>query len=422
MANAAPKLTREEAAAKSDRLVALLERGAKTKARPATVNGGTKSSPNAVYAEPRDSDEERRMGFKNQSEYCLAVVKAGMIATHGGDRDPRLKYERLNDGPVTKSVSGMSEGVGADGGFLIPPEFSTTIWMRVYENDLIKRTDRRTCTGNTMALTAVDESSRVNGSRFGGVYSYWLDEGGQVTQSQPKIRRVQFHLQKLACFGYITDEMLEDSQNISVDQWLNKLFAEEIEFRIGDAIYEGTGVGMPLGITNAQNPAQIVVAKETNQAAQTIVLQNIVKMWARLWIGSKKNAVWLINQDVSQQLYQLALNVGVAGVSAYLPPGGLSSNPYGTLMGRPVLEIEFAQTLGTQGDICLTDLSQYVTMSKAGRGGTQSDVSMHLRFQYDEMAYRTLFRVDGRSMWNTALTPFHGTNTVAPVVVLGTRA
>jgi hypothetical protein len=51
-------------------------------------------------------------------------------------------------------------------------------------------------------------------------------------------------------------------------------------------------------------------------------------MWSRMWSRSRKNAVWLINQDCEPQLNQLGQAVGTGGRSVYLPPGGLSAAPY----------------------------------------------------------------------------------------------
>ena len=79
-------------------------------------------------------------------------------------------------------------------------------------------------------------------------------------------------------------------------------------------------------------------------------------MWSRLWAPCRQNAVWLINQDVEKQLHTMTVGTGSAATLAYLPPGGLSAKPYATLLGRPVLPVEWCHTLGTVGDIMLADL------------------------------------------------------------------
>jgi HK97 family phage major capsid protein len=101
-----------------------------------------------------------------------------------------------------------------------------------------------------------------------------------------------------------------------------------------------------------------------------------------------------------------------------MPANGLSGMPYGTLFGRPVIPVEYRETLGTKGDIILADFGQYVI---ADKGGVTSAVSIHVRFIYDEQCFRFTYRVSGQSFWNTPLSPYRGTNTISPFVVLETR-
>jgi len=185
---------------------------------------------------------------------------------------------------------------------------------------------------------------------------------------------------------------------------------------VEDAIINGTGVGMPQGIL--ASGAVVAQAAEAGQAADTVVSQNIMNMWSRMWAPSRRNAVWLINQDVEPQLYQLNLGVGTGGVTLWQPPGGLSGAPYSTLMGRPVLASEYCQTVGDQGDILLLDLQQYQMIEK---GGIQSASSIHVRFVYDESVFRFVYRCDGISKWNSALTPFNSTITQSPFIALAAR-
>jgi HK97 family phage major capsid protein len=129
--------------------------------------------------------------------------------------------------------------------------------------------------------------------------------------------------------------------------------------------------------------------------------------------------VWFHNQDIEPQLFQFGIQVGVGGSTIYMPPGGLSANPYGTLFGRPLVAIEQAPTLGTVGDIVLADMNQYLLVDK---GGVQSAVSVHVAFLTDETVLRFTYRVAGQPLWHSALTPFQGTNTLSPFVSLATRA
>ena len=85
----------------------------------------------------------------------------------------------------------------------------------------------------------------------------------------------------------------------------------------------------------------------------------------------------LRNQDTWPQLAGLSRAVGTGGALVYNPPAGVSQAPYATLYGAPIIEVEYASTLGTVGDIILADFGQYQMISK---GGMQSDESIHVRF------------------------------------------
>jgi HK97 family phage major capsid protein len=132
---------------------------------------------------------------------------------------------------------------------------------------------------------------------------------------------------------------------------------------------------------------------------------------------------------VEPQLYQLNIkiknvagseNVGGIPVQAgpvFLPPG-TNGNTYGTLMGRPVVPVEYCATLGTTGDVILCDLSQYLAIDK---GGLQGQSSIHVRFLFDETAFRFVYRFNGQPKLAAPVTPFKGSNTISPFVILQTR-
>jgi HK97 family phage major capsid protein len=226
---------------------------------------------------------------------------------------------------------------------------------------------------------------------------------------------VDLNLKKLTTLCFITDEILSDAF-VNLEGYMFNLFAMEIAFRVGDSLINGDGVGKPLGILNS--PALITVATEPGQGASTILTENVVKMASRLYAPYWKNAVWLANQDINPQLHLLTLGVGTGGVVTYLPPSGLSASPYGTLYGRPVIHTEFNPSLGSVGDLLLCDMSQVVTLTK---GGPEQASSMHLRFDYDELAFRVIMRIDGNHFWQSALTPFKGSATQGPYVALAAR-
>ena len=371
------------------------------------------------WAQPIDHDEERRWGQKSFGHFAHQVHESSIRKQMSEGLQ-----KMYSDGQVIKAATDMGEIVGSDGGFLVPPQFSDKIFERVYkENPLMARTDQYTVAGNSMVFPRNAETSRVDGSRWGGVRGFWTQEGSAPTHSKPTFGRLTLNLHKLMCLAAITEELLQDS-GPALNQYLNRAFTNEINFLVGAAIIRGTGAGMPLGILNAtdSNGTGCTISVSTTSVGATLSTNDIVNMWARLFrgMGTEQNpgACWFINQDVGPALHTLTLGIGTAGIATYMPPGGVSSSPYGTLMGAPIVPLEWCSTLGTIGDIILADMSQYVTVSK---GGMQAMSSMHLYFDSDQEAFRVTFRIGGAPWAATALTPYQGTNKQSSFVLLASR-
>jgi len=358
----------------------------------------------------------------DEADYSFGefLIDVSRVAQGNGKTARFDMHQKRNLELVKKEyrATGMSEGIPSDGGFLVGTDFSQTLLQKTHETGLLMgRTTSIPVSGpnNGLVINTINETSRANGSRWGGIRVYRLNEGGTKTKSRPEFGRIELRLEKLAGLCYATDELLQDAA--ALQTIITNGFAEEFGFREDDEIINGTGAGQMLGIL--ASPCLVTVAKEAGQAAATIVYENIVKMWARLWSKSKPNSIWMVNTACMPQLQSMVLNVGTGGVPVYMPPGGISGAPYGTIFGRPVIEVEQCAALGTVGDIILGDLTQYLTIYK---GGIQSASSIHVQFLTDETVYRFVMRNNGQPIWNSALTPYKGTDTLSPFVALATRA
>jgi len=353
---------------------------------------------------PWNSFGEFLMAVKNAYDPSRAVI------------DDRLVPDRIN-GP--QNSTGMSVAVSSDGGFMVQQTFVKSLMDSIVQKSTVMSRITMFPIGegaNGIVMPALAETSRVDGSRFGGARAYWANEGGTASASKPKIREVTLKLEKLLAFAYMTEELMRDAS--AMEAFVRKVYSDEMAFKIDDAIFNGTGVGQPLGILAC--PALISVTKEGGQAADTIVWQNIVKMWARLAPAAQSRAVWFINQEVQPELMTMSQTVGTGGVPVFLPAGGASASPYMTLMGRPVVPVEQCAKLGDAGDIILADMQDYVGIDK---GTLESDTSIHLQFLYDEQVFRFRYRFNGCPYTNSPITPYKATSgqTISPYVTLGAR-
>ena len=348
----------------------------------------------------------QKQGFQTLGEMLLAVRKFEM--SKGQARDPRL----------FAAAAGLDEKMPAEGGFLVQKDFSAELLKRMYSTgQIVSRTRKIPLSGNSngIKINAIDEDSRADGSRWGGVQGYWADEAAALTQSKPKFRRVELQLNKLIALCYATDELLEDGA--ALEAVIQESFGEEMTFKVEDAIINGTGTGQPLGILNSG--ALIQQAKYSTDSGAVLTTNDVLNMWNRLWVPSRPNAVWLADVTIEPQLYQLVLGAPSLGqILLYTPPGD-KGNQTGMLMGRPVVFHEHGAALGTPGDILLADLSQYVMIDK---NGVRQDYSIHVNFLTDEGVFRFVYRVDGQVWWKKPLTPKSGGSTLSPFISLATRS
>lgn len=351
-----------------------------------------------VVKDNPEKDEERK--FRTLGEQMMAVYRA---STPAGRVDRRL---------TTRSASGLNETNPSDGGFLVQKDFVADLLKRTYETGILASKVKKiplSTNANGIKINAIDEVSRANGSRWGGIQTYWENEADEITASKPKFRTMDLTLKKLTGLCYVTDELLQDSA--ALENVIREGFAEEFGFKIDDAILSGDGAGKPLGILNSNS--LVKVEKEQGQT-EKITVENLVKMWSRLWARSRANSVWYINPEIEPLLYTLT----VGDKPVYIPAGGLSEAPYATIFGRPVVPLEQCSAVGEVGDIILADLSQYILIDK---GGINATSSIHVRFLYDENVFRFIYRVDGQPVWNKALQPYKGSATVSPFVALAKR-
>lgn len=302
----------------------------------------------------------------------------------------------------------------ASGGILIPESMDNDIRSLTLEESIVrKRATVIPMATPQMLFPFVDWTTNV-GSTFGGWTVTRVAEGGTITPSTAKFGRVKLDVTKQVAGAEVPNEMFSDVQ--SLDGFIRstlpqaKAFAEDIDFLTGN------GVGQPLGAIASTNTALITVTKETNQVASTVVVANILKMYARMLPSSKMNAVWIVNPTTFLELQTLALPVGTGGAPVMLVD--MSKGPIPTMLGRPIIETEKVPALGSAGDISFIDFKYYLIGDRPGSG---LESSPHVQFMNDVTVMKLTARNDGRPWIQAPFQPVNG-NTLSPFVTLGARA
>ena len=356
----------------------------------------------------RAMDDPAR-GFAHFGEY-LRAVQTAVVRPNAADQ--RLRFL----GAAASSYA--NESVGADGGFLVPPQYATDIASVIESGEsLFSRVRQIPVAGTTFSMPA--NETTAHGTT--GVQAYWDSEADTITQSKPVFSTREVRLNRLTALIPVTEEALADAG--ALGSWIQMEAGEKMAFKVSDAILNGTGVGQPLGIMRA--PCLVTQAKEGSQAADTLLAANVLKMFSRMPSRNRTNAVWIVNQDIEPLLPQLSVPVknvagteNVGGFPVYMPPGGLTGAQFGTLLGRPILLTESGGAIGDLGDIVFADLSQYIAITK---GGVQSAESMHFWFDQNLRAFRFILRMGGMPWLSSAIARKNGSNTLSHFVTLEAR-
>jgi len=351
-----------------------------------------------------------RGGFGDMEEYLATV--------HSGLADPRLRTGA--SAGIQAAASEQTELSPSGGGFLVPDALAAQIIDQSLESEIVRpRCLSVPMTTNSRKIAGIDGYSHANEVLLGGVSPAMVSETDTLPLMQVKFWLLELVAKKQGFLINCSNELIEDSGFESV---VGAKLIEAAAWELDYFFLWGSGAGVPRGIFN--DPALIVVAKDSSQIAATITYNNICNMYARLHPNCRKKAVWVATSDCLPQLLQLALLFKNEAGTDWV---GGSSVPIFTkgadggweLLGLPVILTEKLQALGTQGDILLADLSQYAV---GWRRQLTLERSMHVGFATDSLWLRLTARLDGMGTWKSAIQPPNGENTLSPFVTLATRS
>lgn len=342
-------------------------------------------------------------GFASMGDFAGAVI---MASADVPVIDPRLVAMQAA-APTTLT----RESPASDGGFLVPPQMSQEIFkLMLGEDSFIPLTSNQETEGNSMTYRNNGEVTPWGSS---GIQAYWTEEGAAISPSDISPKTDTMKLHKLAALVPVTEEMMQDYAALT--SYLTDEGSDAMRWVANEAIADGNGVGKPDGIFGSD--AVVTVAKETSQTAGTVNAINIAKMFAR-WHARTAGQRVIMNPDVFSQIILMTLG----DQPIWTPPvSGFKENPDGFLLGRPIIKTDHCETLGALNDILMVDFGFYRTLNKVG-GGIRTDVSMHLYFDSDNLAFRFTFRLAGQSKMSAAITPPKSAVTRSPFVNLAARS
>lgn len=357
-------------------------------------------------------EDDPKRGFKTPRHLLNAVIDAE--GKPFSKMAPGLPGMFRDKNGLAAKTAGSDEAMGISdpyGGFLIPTVLMPGVKMIGFEGDptagLTANMPMNNPTVPFNARVDKDHSTSVSG----GLQVSRSVETATKSATRTKFEQIILKANSLFGVSYASEEILVDSPE-SFAAIIERGFQDEFGATILREKLRGSGVGEYEGVLST--PSLIAVDKEAEQAADTIVYENLINMRARCWGYGK--AIWLANHDTLPQLMTIKQDIGTAGTAMW-QMSALPDHP-DTLFGRPLFMTEFASTLGDVGDLLLANWGEYLEGTYQSLQGAES---MHVRFLNHERTFKFWTRNDARPWWRVALTPAESTTTLSPFVTIAER-
>ena len=158
----------------------------------------------------------------------------------------------------------LSEGVQADGGYLVPEEFERQIVMGLDEANVVRGLAKVITTSAERKIPVAATHSEAK----------WTAENGAYTESDPSFDQKTIDAFKLTDLVKVSIELLQDSM-FDLESYIANEFARAFGIAEEEAFCVGTGTGQPTGIFTA-NGGQVGVTAASSTAVTADELISLV--------------------------------------------------------------------------------------------------------------------------------------------------
>ncbi|MHA1876681.1 MAG: phage major capsid protein [Promethearchaeota archaeon] len=132
---------------------------------------------------------------------------------------------------MTSITKALNETTNAQGGFLVPDEFS---------NRLLALIQAKSITMDDLDVRQMISDTQYIPKVTSGTTAYWVAETASITESQPAYGQITLSAKKIASLVQASSEVLEDN-NVDLANHLVDQMATDLALEIDRQIYEGTG-------------------------------------------------------------------------------------------------------------------------------------------------------------------------------------
>ena len=176
-----------------------------------------------------------------------------------GMRNKVLSYEVQN---------ALTIGTDSEGGYLVPDE---------YEKKLVEALEEEVFFRNLATVIKTSSGDRKIPIVTSKGEAAWIDEGGQLPESDDSFGQTTISAFKLATMIKVSDELLNDSV-FNIEQYISREFGRRIGTKEEEAFFIGDGKGKPTGYFNATGGAETGVPS----AGATISFDDVLEHYSTL--------------------------------------------------------------------------------------------------------------------------------------------
>ncbi|NCB53151.1 MAG: phage major capsid protein [Clostridia bacterium] len=184
----------------------------------------------------------------------------------------------------------LSEGVDANGGYLVPEEFERQIVEALKEENVMRKLCKVITTANERKIPVAGTHS----------VAAWTAENAPYTESNPTFDQKTIDAYKLTDLIKVSVELLDDSA-FPLEPYIAKEFASAFGVAEETAFCVGTGSGQPTGLFTANGGAVGITAA----GATAVTADEVISLIYALKAPYRKNAKFLMNDSTVATLRKL---------------------------------------------------------------------------------------------------------------------
>ncbi len=268
----------------------------------------------------------------------------------------------------------LSEGVDADGGFLVPEDFERDIVSALDEENVIR----------SLAKVITTQHERKIPIATGHSTAQWTAENAAYTESNPSFGQKQIDAFKLTDLCRVSVELLQDSA-FDIEDYLMKEFARAFGIAEEEAFCVGTGTNQPTGIFTAKGGTVGVTAA----SATGITVDEVINLVYALKSPYRRNAKFLMHDATVSLLRKLKDSNGV-----YLWQPSVQAGEPDRLLGYEIYTSPYIPTAAAGAlTVAFGDFKNYWIGDRAGRTVQRLN---ELYATNGQIGYVATERVDGK--------------------------